>query len=63
MPRDSITVNSTVEEMLDGQPHITGYSCSISGSQVICTVAFTVPMPIVGTVNSVTTASSANLVL
>ncbi len=62
VPLDVPTVDSTVGEMLNGQPHITGYSCSISGSQVTCTVDFTVSMPIVGTVNSQTTASSVNLV-
>ena len=61
-PLDQGTVNSTVGEMLNGKPHITGYSCSINGSQVTCTVNFTVSMPIVGTVNTVTTATSQNLV-
>ena len=59
---DSGTVNSTVGGMLNGKPYITGYSCSINGSQVTCTVNFTVSMPIVGKVNTVTTATSQNLI-
>ncbi len=62
VPLDAPTVRSTVAAMLSGWPYVTGYSCSANGSQVTCTVHFRVSMPILGTVNSSTTASSRNLV-
>jgi hypothetical protein len=58
---DASSVNTTVGAMMNGQPYITGYSCSTSGAIVSCIIHFKVDMPILGYVNATTSASSSNV--
>ncbi len=58
---DASNANTTVGNMLDGQPYITSWSCSTSGATVNCIIHFKVDMPILGYYNATTSAISSNV--